>query len=136
MASYTREQINRWNAKLHNSFELDFEYLLNHNEKVATKYLDLPDGRRLQARLMWNDVREGHRYTGLVRPLLHLSIWYGADTGMMRSYGLGAFVKITEQTYTRRNWNEIVKLTAEFTDDKIMEAARQHVAALKKETLS
>lgn len=136
MASYTREQINRWNAKLHNGFELDFEYLLNHNEKVATKYLDLPDGRRLQARLMWNDVREGHRYTGLVRPFLHLSIWYGADTGMMRSYGLGAFVKITEQTYTRRNWNEIVKLTAEFTDDKIMEAARQHVAALKKETLS
>lgn len=30
MASYTREQTNRWNAKLNNGFELDFEYLLNH----------------------------------------------------------------------------------------------------------
>lgn len=135
MASYTREQINRWNAKLNNGFELDFEYLLNHNEKVATKYLNLPNGRRLQARLMWNDVRENHRYTGLVRPQLHLSIWHGAGTGMMRSYGLGTFVEITEESYTRRNWNEIAKLTVDFTDDKIMEIARQHVAALKKDTL-
>ena len=41
----------------------------------------------------------------------------------------------TEQTYTRRNWNEIVKLTAEWTDEKIMEVARLHIAALKKETV-
>ena len=64
MASYTREQINRWNAKLKNGFELDFQYLLNHNEKVATKYLDLSSGKRLQARLIWNDLRDRHRYTG------------------------------------------------------------------------
>ena len=135
MASYTHEQIDRWNAKLKNGFKLDFQYLLNHNEKAATKYLDLPNGKLLQARLIWNDVRDGHRYTGLVRPQLHLSVWSSTGTGMMHSFGLGAFVEITEQTYTRRNWNEIVKLTADFTDDKIMEIARQHVAALKKETL-
>lgn len=29
MASYTREQINRWNAKLKNGFELDFQYEMN-----------------------------------------------------------------------------------------------------------
>jgi len=35
----------------------------------------------------------------------------------------------------RRNWNEIVKLTAEWTDEKIMEVARLHIAALKKDTV-
>ena len=48
MASYTHEQIDRWNAKLKNGFKLDFQYLLNHNEKAATKYLDLPNGKLLQ----------------------------------------------------------------------------------------
>ena len=132
MASYTREQITRWNAKLQNGFELDIKALLNRNEKEATKYLDLPDGRRLQATLLWYEVRDDHRYTGQVQPKLHLSIWHGSHSGMMVSYGMGAFVDITEQTYARRNWNEIVKLTAAWTDDKIMETAQQYIATLKK----
>lgn len=135
MASYTREQINRWNAKLQNGFELDIKSLLNHNEKEATKYLDLPGDKRLKATLTWCEVRDGYRYTGQVQPKLHLSIWHSSHSGMMVSYGMGAFVDITEQTYARRNWNEIVKLTAAWTDDKIMETAQQHIAALKKETV-
>ncbi len=137
MASYTREQINRWNAKLQNGFELDFQALLNRNEKEATKYLDLPNGKRLQATLIWREVRDGYRYTGLVRPQLHLSVWQdGRTPGMMVSHGIGAFVDITEQTYTRRNWNEIAKLTAAWTDEKIMEMAQRHIATLKKETVA
>ena len=80
--------------------------------------------------------RSGYRYTGLVRPQIHLSVWHDGNTpGIMVSHGIGAFVDITEQTYTRRNWNEIVKLTAEWTDEKIMEVARLHIAALKKDTV-
>lgn len=136
MARYTREQINRWNAKLQNGFELDIQALLNRNEKEATKYLDLPNGKQLQATLIWREVRDGYCYTGSVRPQLHLSIWQGGNAGMRVSYGMGAFVDITEQTYSRRNWTEIAKLTAVWTDEKIMEVAQQHVAALKKETLA
>ena len=80
---------------------------------------------------MWSEVRDGYRYTGLVRPQLHLSVWHGGNPGMMVSHGIGAFVDITEQTYTRRNWNEIVKLTAEWTDEKIMEVAVTHRGAEK-----
>lgn len=136
MANYTREQINRWSAKLQNGFQLNTGSLFNRNEKEASRFLDLPNGSRLKATLMWSEVRDGYRYTGLVRPQIHLSVWHDGNTpGIMVSHGIGAFVDITEQTYTRRNWNEIVKLTAEWTDEKIMEVARLHIAALKKDTV-
>lgn len=57
MAQCTREQVNRWNAKLSNGFRLDLERFIIWNDKVATRSIELPDGKVLKADIGWTEVR-------------------------------------------------------------------------------
>ena len=57
MAQCTREQVNRWNAKLSNGFRLDLERFIVWNDKVATRSIELPDGKVLKADIGWTEVR-------------------------------------------------------------------------------
>ena len=108
MAQCTREQVNRWNAKLSNGFRLDLERFIVWNDKVATRSIELPDGKVLKADIGWTEVREEPRLgcfyqkTIGMMPRLSLSLWTPSSTpGMWCSRGLGAVVKITPTTSTR-----------------------------------
>ncbi len=130
MASYTRDQITRWNKKLSNGFQLDLNHLLMWNEKSAVRNIKLPDGKVLQASISWVEVRDGFRYTGLVQPEMHLSIWTPTDHGMMSSSGMGAAFKLSEASFPRKVWNELAKFTAEWNDERIMAEAKKYAKAL------
>ena len=73
MAQCTREQVNRWNAKLSNGFRLDLERFIVWNDKVATRSIELPDGKVLKADIGWTEVREEPR----------LGCFYQKTIGMM-----------------------------------------------------
>lgn len=130
MAGYTREQIIRWNAKLSNGFQLDLHYLMIWNEKRAVRNIKLPDGRTLQASISWVEIRDGFRYSGLVQPEMHLSVWTPTSNGLMSSSGMGATVKLTEETFTRKVWNELARFTAAWSDEQIIAEAKKHDKAL------
>ena len=122
MAQCTREQVNRWNAKLSNGFRLDLERFIVWNDKVATRSIELPDGKVLKADMM---------------PRLSLSLWTPSSTpGMWCSRGLGAVVKITDNIYQKRNWNELAKFTAEWDEKRLLEEAKKHMAELQNDVVA
>ena len=124
MASVTREQIARWNAKVANGFTFDTWFFLTHHEKRVTRLIDLDDGRKLRANVEYTEERDRFSYTGKYQPVLHLSVWT-VDGEFMRSSGLGKYIKIGS-VQPKRNYNELVKLTAQFNDDEIKRLAKEH----------
>ena len=134
MAQCTREQVDRWNAKLSNGFRLDLERFIVWNDKVATRSIELPDGKVLKADIGWTEVREeprlgcSYQKTIGMMPRLSLSLWTPSSTpGMWCSRGLGAVVKITDNIYQKRNWNELAKFTAEWDEKRLLEEAKKHM---------
>ena len=132
MAQCTREQVNRWNAKLSNGFRLDLE-----------RFIELPDGKVLKADIGWTEVREEPRLgcfyqkTIGMMPRLSLSLWTPSSTpGMWCSRGLGAVVKITDNIYQKRNWNELAKFTAEWDEKRLLEEAKKHMAELQNDVVA
>lgn len=143
MAQCTREQVNRWNAKLSNGFRLDLERFIVWNDKVATRSIELPDGKVLKADIGWTEVREEPRLgcfyqkTIGMMPHLSLSLWTPSSTpGMWCSRGLGAVVKITDNIYQKRNWNELAKFTAEWDEKCLLEEANKHMAELQNDVVA
>lgn len=130
MAKVTREQLNRWNAKLQNGFLIDLQRLLIHNEKMPIRYVELGDGKRIAASLSYRDVYEGYRDTGKRQPVLHLALWKDSGTsGMMQSFGMGAYIEIgTAQD--KKNFNELAKLSGTIDDEKIMALAAEKMPQL------
>ena len=132
MAKCTREQVNRWESKLSNGFEFDLMYFLTWGEKRAERSIELEDGRIIKAEISWYEIRDGYRYTGLVRPKMNISLWRKSSTpGMLCSSGLGYTIELTDKDYSKRNWNEIAKLTTEWDDERILKIAYEHMAELK-----
>lgn len=138
-----REQVNRWNAKLSNGFRLDLERFIVWNDKLATRSIELPDGKVLKADIGWTEVREEPRLgcfyqkTIGMMPRLSLSLWTPSSTpGMWCSRGLGAVVKITDNIYQKRNWNELAKFTAEWGEKRLLEEAKKHMAELQNDVVA
>lgn len=136
----TRDQVNRWNAKLANGFRLDIERCVCWNDKVAVKTVELPNGNFIKAEIGYHEVydeaRMGcyHRSVLGVRPCLTLSLWKPSGTaGMYTSQGMGAKVEFTEALYTKRVWNELAKFTAGWDDASILAEAKKHLAGLRNE---
>ena len=139
MARYTKEQIDKWGAKLHNGFKVDVKHLLTFNEKEAVKRIDLGDGKELSASIYWKEVRDGYKYTGLVRPVLHLGLWHeegGGLSGLMVMSGLGVFLNASDETYTRRSWDKLSKLTAGYNDERLLKLAKENKMILEKVTIA
>lgn len=138
MATCTKEQWTRWNAKLSNGFQMDLQRFLVWNEKEATKSIHLPNGDILKAVIGWDSVLEPinhgsnfNRPVGVV-PTLNLSIWAPARTdGIWCSSGLGYTTRISGDIRTKKSWNEIVKLTADWNEDRIMKEAKANMAGMK-----
>ncbi len=134
----TMEQVKKWNAKLSNGFRMDVERCIVWNDKVAVKFVELQNGCRIKAEIgyreVYGDGPAWRRELLGVRPYLTVSHWSPASTdGMWMSRGMGAEVKITEQLYSKRMWNELAKFTADWTDEKILETAAEHMAELRNE---
>lgn len=130
MAKITREQLARWNAKLQNGFQLDLQCLLIHNEKTPTRYIELGNGKRIAASLMYNDIYEGHRDTGKRQPVLRLALWEDSGTsGMMRSFGTGVYINVGV-IQDKKLFSELAKLSATITDEKIMAWAEEKMPQL------
>ena len=68
---------------------------------------------------------------------LSLSLWTPSSTpGMWCSRGLGAVVKITDNIYQKRNWNELAKFTAEWDEKRLLEEAKKHMAELQNDVVA
>lgn len=111
--------------------------------KVATRSIELPDGKVLKADIGWTEVREEPRLgcfyqkTIGMMPRLSLSLWTPSSTpGMWCSRGLGAVVKITDNIYQKRNWNELAKFTAEWDEKRLLEEAKKHMAELQNDVVA
>lgn len=135
MAKLTREQLNRWNAKLGNGFRFDTHFFLMWGDKQLKKYLKLEDGRTLEATLSYREVTKNYATAG-VMPVLHLSIWEscGPDSDMMRSFGTGAYIDMGAQQ-DKRKYNELVKLSAVVDDGKIMALAVEKLPQLESDVI-
>lgn len=131
MAKVTRDQINRWKAKLANGFRFDLYFFMMWNDKRIKKSLKLEDGRTLEAVLEYRDVTHNYAKVG-VQPVLHLSIWEscGDDSGMMKSNGLGAYIEMGA-AQDKRKYNELVKLSATVDDAKIVTLAVEKMPQLE-----
>lgn len=129
MASVTREQVSKWSAKLQNGFRFDIRHYVLWNEKQIKKTVELEDGRILTADLGYREERENYRPIGQ-QPCIRLQIWTKCENSdMMRSEGLGYTEKLGEMQ-TKKNYNELVKLSALMDEAKIMEMMAAHMNAL------
>ena len=136
MPNLTRDQLTRWNAKAKNGFRFDSRFYLTHGEKRLCKEIDLPDGRILRAVLEYTENRESlysPKPNGQ-RPSLHLSVWTGRRNGFMSTSGLGAWISIGE-LQPKRNYNNLVKLTADYPDEAILALYQDHAAECRKESI-
>lgn len=131
MAKVTREQVNRWEAKLANGFRFDLYFFMMWNDKRIKKYLKLEDGRTLEVVLEYRDITHNYAKVG-VQPVLHLSVWEscGPDSDMMKSCGIGAYIEMGA-TQDKRKYNELAKLSATVDDGKIMALALEKMPQLE-----
>lgn len=127
--SITLEQVKKWSEPLKNGFKLDIGALQLRNEKNAIKAIPLEDGVYLRAVIWWNEVSTGYR------PQIHLSVWKKTNSGMWRSRGLGSVVNLTDQVFPRRIWSKIAELTEDWSDERVLDLAREHIDELNKETV-
>ena len=74
MPSVTREQVNKWNAKLQNGFRFDIQRYVVWGEKQIKKSIELADGRILTAEIHFRDARDGYKYIGN-EACISLAIW-------------------------------------------------------------
>lgn len=135
MANCTKAQAMKWNEQLMNGFGFDLYGFIMSGDKMATKTLPMSDGRKLQAKLRYEEVRENWKTVGQ-QPILHLSIWEAVEgTEMMRSYGMGATIKLGD-VQKKKAYNVLCKLSGAITDDEIKKYAVDNMAQLKNESLT
>lgn len=133
MAKLTKEQVERWSAKLQNGFAFDVFCYMRDGDKQITKKIELEDGKILEATITYREPKGS--YAKVLHPTLHLQLWEPANTpGMMCSHGIGAYIGIGNEQ-AKRNYNELVRLSGEITSEKISEYAKANISGLEKETI-
>lgn len=133
MAKVTKEQLKKWTEKLQNGFGFDlYNYMMNGTKELVKK-IELGDakGSFLKANIIYREVRDGYRYTGKMQPVLSISLWEPIpDSDMARSEGMGLYHEIGSEQ-TKRNYNELARLSGEVTDEMIMKLAHENFRQLK-----
>lgn len=130
MAKISKEKIEEINAKSGNGFFLDIPMAVWYNDKRLKKYIQLSDSEKLEASLSFYDRRVGYTCKPVI--CLHLSIWETSDisSDMLVSKGLGATIDLSEP-YERKKFADIIKLSHEITDEKIMQYAAENMQNLR-----
>lgn len=135
MAKLTKEQAVKWDKMLSGGYHFDVRRFMLWNEKTASLKIKLAEDKLLEARLMYRDERDGYRYTGRQKPVLHLSIWnVNLETGVGTSHGLGAWFDVGE-VQDKKNWKHLCALSGEYPAEKVKALAAEHTAELGAETL-
>ena len=132
MANITRAQLDKFNKALHNGFTLDLQHFIFHSgEKQAAKKVDLGEGKYLQATIGWYRAGDLWSRETIYTPKLHLALFSPCSTeGVFSSSGMGALISLTEEVFTRRNWNKLAEYTAAWTDEKLLDAMRENMGKL------
>lgn len=112
----TKEQVQKWNAKMSNGFEFDVKSYFYTGEKEAHKYIELNSDQLLEVKLMYypNGIMQ--------QPTLHLSVWQKEGSGMMKSYGLGKWIKIGT-VQNQKKFSVLQTLTGEIDDNEMIKLA-------------
>jgi len=134
MAKITIEKVKEINQKCSNDFTLDVAMATWYNDKRVKKFIELDNGQKLEASILFSDRRVGYSFKPVLT--LHLSLWQKSDISedMLISKGLGAWVELSEP-YERKKFADIIEKTKEFDDAKILEIAKEHDMELHKECL-
>lgn len=111
MSKFSKEQIQKINAKCKNKWKLDIQYLVFHNEKQLYKIIELDQEHYLQFELSydWNN-----------QIILRISKYYHREVdSFASSNGLGK-KKILTESQNRKNINNLIEYTYKFTDEELM----------------
>ena len=128
MAKLTRDQLNKWNGQLKNGFGLDIMAYVAYGEKQAEKYIELPSGRKLRAVFQFNKVPGATHWhnTGLVKPVLALSVWRKTSTeGVIQSTCGTDYIDMSQETFSKKNYSILAGLTAAWDDARLLAVARE-----------
>lgn len=112
MAKITREQIQKINSKCKNSWELDIQYFIFHNEKTLKKIIELDAEHYLEFKIDYN-------YQNQI--VLFINKFYhklGEDYAT--SNGLGKKKMLEETPESRKNINKLIEYTEKLTDEILM----------------
>ncbi len=134
MSKITIEKVKEINQKCNNGFTLDVAMATWYNEKQVKKFIELGNGQKLEASILFHDRRVGYTYKPVL--CLHLALWQVSDISndMLVSKGLGAWIDLSEP-YERKKFADIIEKTKEFDDAKILEIAKEHDIELHKECI-
>ena len=112
MGKITREQIQKINEKCKNNWRLDVQYYLFHSEKTLIKHIQLDEEHYLEFALRYN-------YKNQIT--LHISKFFHKQGDYFASSnGLGKSKIIDNSQATRKNVNNLIELTKQFTDEELM----------------
>ena len=124
MATITREQVAKFNARCHNGFELDVWHVIRHGEKDPCKRIPISETTHIKAQVTYYQVKYG-----VYEACLHLSLWHDRGT-VWASSGLGKWIPLGEPSVTRRNYNKLADLTERLSDEFILGLAAEHMGVL------
>ena len=113
MAKITREQIQKINSKCKNSWELDIQYFIFHNEKTLKKIIELDAEHYLEFKIDYN-------YQNQI--VLFINKFYhklGEDYAT--SNGLGKKKMLEETPTSRKSINKLIEYTETLTDEQLMQ---------------
>lgn len=113
MAKITREQIQKINSKCKNSWELDIQYFIFHNEKTLKKIIKLDEEHYLEFKIDYN-------YQNQI--VLFINKFYhklGEDYAT--SNGLGKKKILEETPASRKSINKLIEYTETLTDEQLMQ---------------
>ena len=134
MAKITQQKINEWNSKMANGWRISMSSLVFHDEKNPELKVNIDDKTYIEAKIWYQDVKDGYKYTGLKAPYLHLALCHKKDNDMAVSYGLGYFKCIGEPV-KRASFNNLIKLTNNYTSDYIMRLYQAKASQLNNEEI-
>lgn len=113
MAKLTKEQIQKINNNCRNGWGLDLRHFMFHNEKTLFKNIDLDDEHYINFKLEYN-------YNNQIT-LYFNKFYHKTGEDYATSTGLGKSRILDKTQATRKNLNNLIELTDQLTDDKLMQ---------------
>lgn len=146
MASVTRAQVEKWNAKMGQDFHFDVRHFITHNEKDCVAEVDQDDGGYIEIRLTYypeyerrltdygkSELEKGVPFekcngynveTGRHIPVAWVSRYYKGNTpGIYTSYGLGKYRAIGKPS-EKKMFSTLQKLTYTVNVDELLPLAK------------
>lgn len=131
----TREQMEKYNAKMGNGFRLDMRSIMYHGLKEPVKQVNINDEQYIEFKFCYLDEKlDRYTKTGNKVPTLHISLWKNCGNGMAQSNGIGTWLTVGESV-KRGTLSVLTKYTHEYSEKKLMDIAEHNMSQLKKSTV-